>query len=1075
MTGHRLRHNNDEDQKKKEIGEVPDVQLAPVTKEVFVTVLDSLKGPSSDENKAGSKQHFIRYVHGMADKIKDFPKLFKVAHKRSKELKITPALCESISELLALPDPDRRAKYTEDDTDRLCTEDEISRASKDVSSILLTPGAFSSQHDVNETLKPHSSSPSLASVRSEHEDACGIVDTIVTDLEDLYESLEPKEVEMLQSQSLLTQIEPTVNNDATQKKFHNKVYSILCSTQVKLRMFFTIHRSQDIMPSSKTNLPTEDTCHDIQPEDGREWPNQSDAEGQPDVLLEEHEELVLSSADEQAIVECAVMDMPDSKTINIRSLSCEKDEGVPPPAGQHEAKDKKRGMGKGLKIFFVEHRVLRHKAKSQEAASSLEESTVDNSAETVSCISESELESMSTSSIAAPQETTVVEVAQHYVASSQAPPQCVDICEENETTLTSLSKDQGNDVSVITESSDRQDNHLSLGKKLKNVLVRFPLYSALTADSLETVSFTEEDKACEPLEQSISISSQTAPQGEEFSLISDRTDIEQTCEYGDLDNIIVDTTTESSICPEFTQDPPGLTSPPTDNMAKEVILNGNQPTMGRKFKRLFSKSSSSARTPVTLEPTQDNVSSSEEIAIETCAPEAESYPYTAALQPSLGTLPETSPSDDICEGGGTSLTAMKQDKEPDPTKTTPDSKDTHLSLGKRLKTLFWSSKPLDVGLAVQADEAVPEVALTVPSDIAETTSECAELSHAVLDTIAETSQSPESLSQEMIQASPILETVTCVTVVDDGMTAGNSRSMGNTLKQFFVKYPKNKSDVPAVPIVSQEAVEESADDISTPKDVSWASEAAVQQSDHISSQESPRREDIFEIDGTVSPISHERGPSSDLTSQTTKADHLSIGEKLKQFFFRPKHPEGSLVDTQGFPSISEATLALKDVTDRMLLNLDDASTSTARLEHLISRGVLRPFTDDLVNQVYSFLNAIGSSASCIEPSRFASESGIPKTKTSGRHRRELVLDCRSEMTRAFTERSVNIVIRQLLEMLLPLSKDADTSGSHVLDVVTDIMAKEVVNTISLDHLTLQKTDSEVSNHFSLHIGLLFFL
>ncbi|XP_062387140.1 uncharacterized protein LOC134076154 [Sardina pilchardus] len=1233
---------NDQEEIVEMTGEVPEVQLAPVTKEVFVTVLDSMKSPSSDEANAGSKEHFISYVHGMVNKIKDFPKLFKASHKRSQELNITPAVCESLSELLALPDPDGRSTTSlHDGADRLCSEDEISRASRGVSSILLTPVGSSSQHDVNEIQQPQSSDTSLASVRSVHDNARGIVDTIITDLEDLYENLEPKEVEMLQSQSALIQEEPCVEDDATQKIFHNKVYRILCSAQVKLRMFFTIHRSQDIIPDSKTVPPAKETCHDgIQPEDGCEWPDQSDAEGAGlgdgnivGELTDEPQVQALTSVEQQA-----TMDRPDY----------EKDGHVSPTASQRESKDKKRGVGKGLKIFFVENKIFGHKASSKtpDTTSTLEENTVQSTSisETVSYTTESELETMSSSSIASP-ETATVEVIQHNVTSLQTTPQSMDICEQNETTLISTGEDEGNAV-----------------------------VDAVTRNSPSPESFSVED--------------------------------------------------------------PAVTSPPADEMA-EVISRDNQHTMGRKFKRLFSKSPKPlAGASTTLEATKDKVSSSEEMAIETCAPDSESYLCKADKQPSVGRLPETPPSDYVGEGDGTSVTDMRLDmnaeatlqsptrassetslqhvpaktipeakanrlsvgtkmktlftkspkpidvgptmqsdeavsevvptfdsemtaETPDdncapdaeatlqspmrassetslqhvPAKTIPEAKANRLSVGKKMKTLFTKSpkpidvgptmqsdeavsevvstldsemtaetpddncapdaeatlqspEPIDVGPTMQPDEAIPEVApsldselttetpddrsapdteaalppmsassetsfphvpaktipetkanrysigkkmktlfskspkpidvgptmqsveahtevapsldsemttetpddssapdaeatlqtamstsaeisfqhelLTVPSDKVQTMTESTECSYAALNTVIETSQSPEmGPSQETAQASPILETTTCVTATEDGMTDGKNHGVTKKLKHLFAKHPKKAHNIPAVPIVSQDVIE------------SQASEVTVQQSVNMSSQKTPQHEDIFEI-GT--------GPSPTMTGPNAKVNNLSIGKKLKQLFFRPNHPEArpvapleeaSTVFTEhssepafpeGFHTLSEATLALKTITERMILHLDDADTAKAKLDNLVSHGVLRPFTDDLVTRVYNYLG--GGRAPGTVLFRYASDPAILRPRTVGERKRELVVERDPEIVYAFTERSINAVIRQVLELLLPLVKDVDVSGCRVLDRVTDIMAKEITDQISITHLSLQRTDTEDSDIYS---------
>lgn len=1158
-------HKDNQENKVKMTKEAPEVQLAPVTKEVFVTVLDSMKSPSSAEITSGSKQHFISYVHGMVDKIKDFPKLFKASHKQSKELNITPAVCESLSELLALPDPEKRSTTSlHDSVDRLCTEDEINRASRGVSNILLTPGGSQSQQDVNEIQQPQRSTTSLASARSVHDNARGIVDTIVTDLEDLYESLEPKEVEMIQSQSSLTQTEPTLDDDGTQKKFHNKVYRILCSAQVKLRMLYTMHRSEDIIPDSKTDLATEETGHD-----GIQLENQSDAERQADVPAQAHEEFILSSADEcagNALGELAnepqvqaltsteqqdTMEMSDSEACD-KSLPCKKDGGVPPPASQLEPKDKKRGKRKGLKIFLPKNNIFkapRMAPATEQDATSLEESTVDTSIpETVSYTTESELDTMSTSSIASP-ETATVEVIQHYVTSSQAAPEYEDIYEENETTLTCPDQDEEVEAPIITESSDRQDNSLNLGKKLKNVFVRCPMYPPVATDSLEVVAVSD-DKATEPVEP--------VDQGEECNLFSDIAETEPTSDSTDIDKI-VDAFIERSLSPEsFTKEDVAQGSPPPDEMT-EGVSSGNQHTMGGKLKRLFSKS---PKPPVkTLEPletTQDTVSSSEEKEVETQASDMESFTCEADKQPSESTLPEASPSDDTGEGDAPSVTDITQNVEPSPTSATPETKDKRQSVGKRFITLFARSpKPINVDTPSQADETVLEAVTPLVSEIRDDTPETSaapeteETLQPPMTTSSETSlqdvpvqitpetkynrlsvgkkmktlftKSPkpvdvepamddEAVTEEAITELPVTldsemtdETPDDSCAPDAEATAQSSMqtsdetslqhdpakavpdskdtrfSVGKKIKTLFTKSPKPidvgpplmTDDVLAVPVVSQEVAKECAEVNISPQIVSQTCEAPVQQSVNMSFQETPRREDIFEIDGTVSPSVSQKRPPLSMTGPSPKSVHFSIAEKLKQFFSHPKHSaeDASTVSTElssepalpeEFHTISEAVIALKNLTDRMTLHLDDHDTAKEKLDSLVSHGVLRPFSIDLVNRVYRFLSGDGcSTATGIELSRYASEPAIHTVKTVGECKRQLIIEPDSEITQAFAVKSIQALLRQVLEMILPLIEGADTSGCPVLNGVTDFMAKAVASTMSPDHVT----DTDVSNRF----------
>ncbi|KAL2101187.1 hypothetical protein ACEWY4_002948 [Coilia grayii] len=1194
---HNRSHDDEDLEKKVMTGEVCDVQLAPVTKDVFVTVLDSLKAPTPDETKVAGKEQFIGYLHGTVNKMKDFPKLFKAAYKQSKTLNITPAVCESLSELLTPSGPEGKLKSIgsttslHENTNRLCSKDELIRASKSVSSILMTPGG---------------SGPSLASVSSVHDNAHGIVDTIVTDIEDLYESLESKDIEMLQSQSLPTQTEPSIENNATQKKFYENLYSSLGSAQVKLRAFFTIHRSQDITPDSDTDLSTKDMCHDdIHLKDSCSLPNQSDAEATNECVGLSDGNVLDESIDESAMQ--VLTDVEQQSTMKMSdSESCEKEGAVSPPASQPEAKDKKSGVRKELKIFLLKDKVFHYKpskvypdvqAKPQDAPVFLDKSIL--------FVSAPEPESMDTSSVPSQGMTSTV-------LSSQTPPQDVDISEKNENISTTLSEDQGNDLTsspgfelisqegppISTSSPTEEvikdvittDNKNTMGKKFKRLFAKSPKHLVTTPTTCEAtedhISSSEEtafeictseaeayqfeaalqspmgtlpeasspddiyevegtSKAAMKLDEEHQTQPQSVP-----TEISPETKCKHLSVSGKLKTLFAKSSKPLDVAPAMQVDEsvpevavslaetldvscapdaeavlqlPMSTCSDT-SCQHEVLTAGSdvgettskgveisqavrhtaapieispeikfkRPSVRYKFKMFFAI----PPKPVDVEPAMQVDDTDPEAAISlaetldaSCTPDADE-----AVQSPVVTLPEASAPDDIFEGEETSKAAMKLDKEPQSvlTETSPETKYERLSVGDKFKTLFAKSpKPLELpGPAMQVDETIPAVTFSLPetlnvraSDVETalqppmstcsdtsckqenlTTGERAEISHGGFDINAQSQTSQISEIGHSQETSTMMETPSCVTAVKDGITDGSSHKMGKKQKQLFSKRPKITSSAPAEP-VSQEAVNTSAVDNISPK-VTQLSEAALQQSDTLTCQSSPH-ENIFEINGPkVPPVSKEMGPSSDMTSPSTKANLLNVILKLKHFFFHPKS-QGSpqeAHDIKAFHTISEATLALKDLTDRMVLHVDDDATASARLDFLMSCGVLRPFTDDLVNRVYGYLSAIGSSAPCAEPFRFVSESGILETRTTGELRRGLVKRD-FEMTRAFTEGSVKVLVKQLLERLLPLSKDVNMTGCHVLNMITDIIAKDVANTISLDHLILQREDTEVSNHF----------
>lgn len=110
-------------------------------------------------------------------------------------------------------------------------------------------------------------------------------------------------------------------------------------------------------------------------------------------------------------------------------------------------------------------------------------------------------------------------------------------------------------------------------------------------------------------------------------------------------------------------------------------------------------------------------------------------------------------------------------------------------------------------------------------------------------------------------------------------------------------------------------------------------------------------------------------------------------------------------------SMSSAMNVLKNAMERMVLCVDNASASQERLEVLFSSGLLRPFIQDLVDrlQVISFEKAASHK---IEKSACYPEVSL--TRWSNKNPKRIAVDKRLEMTRAYIQRIVRSLLRELL-------------------------------------------------------------
>ncbi|XP_031438558.1 flocculation protein FLO11-like [Clupea harengus] len=927
----RIQHNKEEMTE-----ELPEVQLAPVTKEIFGTVLDSLQGSSSDLTKVASKQQFVSYLSGMVHKIKAFPKRLKPSRKVSKELSITPDVCKTLSDLLAPPDTEGGVKSTQSttslhsDVDRLCAEDDFNRASENVNNILFTtPVSSSSQDDITQALQPDASSLSVSSGISVHDDARGIVTTIVTDLEHLYEGMEPKEIEMLQNQE-----EPIGECHTTEKTFNNKVYNVLCRTQIKLRMFFTVHHSQDIVTDSDMDLPTEDpSLADTQEAaslaetgDGPD-PGPSDGEVPKDEWAELGDGVIETIAETSPTSEIPVVVISDSN---------------------------KRSIGGKIKNIFAKQPKSLNDAPvllvdTQEAASLAE---TGDGPDTVSLASETHgQQAMMTSSQTCFKDEPKDEWAELGDGVIET------IAETSPTSET---------PAVVISNNNRR----SIGNKIKNIFVKHPksLNDApvLLVDTQEAASLAETGDGPD----TVSLASETHGQ-------QAMTSLSQTCVM--CDSVMEPTAETGHVC-----------------QASPVLH-----TIGNKFKNLFHKKTTNLKEfPTVPVDTQEAVSALAETGEDSSGLDAILLASETHGQQSMASSSQTCLQDDH---------------------------------------------------------------LTVPADREETESQCSAIS-----------EPPAAMT----------------TAENDG----NKRGIGRKLKTLFTRQPKNLSEGPKVPIISQEPIpslEETVADSSTPEVVLQAFEAYAP-----AEESAPLSEDVYVCDGPATPsLSPEEELASGTVSSNNKDKRLSIGTKLKNVFTKqPKSPQGSQAmpaNTQEalstdrnmlrtctrcysdsnlpgaavpeeFSNVAEATAALKETIERVRTGLDDPATATAKIELLMSRGVLRPFVRPMVDSVFNYMSATSGSPASSAPGRFASETTIQKTQMNGEQRRVLVWDENNELAVAFARRAVRGVLVQVLGILVPLSEEAAPSESHGMDMVTNIMTKEVISKVSTSSSSTVSTSSSDS-------------
>ncbi|XP_063072851.1 nascent polypeptide-associated complex subunit alpha, muscle-specific form-like [Engraulis encrasicolus] len=530
----------------------------------------------------------------------------------------------------------------------------------------------------------------------------------------------------------------------------------------------------------------------------------------------------------------------------------------------------------------------------------------------------------------------------------------------------------------------------------------------------------------------------------------------------------VDTLPEAS----SPKDGPGVSDADT-TLAEEAVPTETTPdtkserlSVGGKLKALFALSPKTvdvgpalqmdeAATETAISPVEIVDVASAPDAMEASAPDDK-----AAALPPLATLLEASSPNDTCEDQEASDAASSLDEE---TTVPTETKSPHPSVGVKLKSLFvWSPKPAHVGPAMQTDETIPEeaassvktladasdpdveAALQSPVGMLPETSPCDDI-HVVQGS-TEAVMKLDKEPQTQLQSAP----------TESGTDTKSRRpNMSQKLKILFARPLKPVDEEPTMQ--ADDTVPYVSTSPSHALDVGAASICDT-------SPQPPMR---------TPSASNRMWPSSDTAILGTKADDLS-GVKDMPPEAPVKKDTRSTANAKAFHTMSEAALALKNVTDRMVLQERDDASAAASLHRLMSRDVLRPFTDDLVNRVYGYLSAIGSSAPCIEPVRLVTESGVltaattttATTTTTGDLKRDLVVKRDSDMTRAFAEGSVKAMVKQLLERLLPLPKDSDTSGNNVLNMVTYMIAKEAVKTITLDHLTLQREETDTESSYT---------
>ncbi|XP_063073384.1 mucin-2-like [Engraulis encrasicolus] len=861
--------------------EVPEVQVAPVTKEVFATVLDSLHGSSTDVTKP--KLQFISQLNSMVNKMKTFPKRLKSKPKDSEELTITPEVCKTLSDLMALPDPEIITESAQSNTslhsnkDRLYAEENINKASEDVQNILLSSAAPSSSHEDTTVVLHHGGSTlSVASVKSIHDEARGIVGTIVTELEELYESVQPKEIEMLEkqkeeeisekttepevdtAQNTPEEILPSqekeeaepITKHASKVSIQRKLYRILGNTQIKVRIFHALFGSQDIVAESGVEPSTEEGCQqDVDVENSPQGNTDLEVSSQQPISNEIHsEEVALTTAD------TADVTTPTSTEISSSAR---------PTSPSHKVGNP--NVGKKLKQMFTRTSSpppAGTPTVTQETVTPVPETDQDGCREEVSL--EKPCQDIGNLDNSCQTDVDLQAPSQQSAADTNLPPPAADEAQTRSEDAVNTPAGAATDPQSRSRSRSKSPSSKvgSVGVKLKKMLTKPP-------SSAETPSETPEVAASVPqTEDSEAAIQSSEPPAQQSS------DIEA-CKNEQGDKIEAEPS-------------PGTHASPLPETVVNVSADHKKNSLGRKFKNMFGKQQSLDDGKVCVQD-EHTVSSSNEECTAECA-----KPLDSVTERTEETAQPQEAGEQLASDSGALQHQTTTEPVADTTASQSSPTPAKPKTGKVVKIFAKKKRPTETPEVIPDEETVPE---------------CAPQS---LDATATEFQ--PCPGDEQLASSDGKETSEITDVV---ATDKNKNGVGRKLKGLFGKKPQNvppavvppEDDDHALPLP---ALVQRGDG---PDTISLASEAVVQQSIDLAYETVYKEDRLASCDGTdyksectglnvaepephmdTADVSHvpQDSPQESPPAAPADTNRPRFGKKLTGLFSKPQKPAAQL-------------------------------------------------------------------------------------------------------------------------------------------------------------------------------------
>ncbi|XP_048124142.1 uncharacterized protein LOC125310600 isoform X2 [Alosa alosa] len=144
-------------------------------------------------------------------------------------------------------------------------------------------------------------------------------------------------------------------------------------------------------------------------------------------------------------------------------------------------------------------------------------------------------------------------------------------------------------------------------------------------------------------------------------------------------------------------------------------------------------------------------------------------------------------------------------------------------------------------------------------------------------------------------------------------------------------------------------------------------------------------------------------------------------------------------------NMSSAMDALKSTMERMVLCVDNARASQERLETLFASGLLRPFIQDLVDQLREVIS-FGKTSAPSHIERSTSDPAVSLSRWANKSQRRLTTDRSVEITWVYIQKVVRTLLRELLITLhMPRAEnEKSTCSSRTYQRPSEKVCTEVV-------------------------------